>query len=179
MPIGMANSPRRENSKELAGRRSRWPDTNTVLTATGADGPKSAERHPGPAQSQQAQIRETCRVLVVDDDLSIRLTVSEFLEDEGYQVTTASNGRDALAIIEQERPTLVLLDMRMPIMDGWGFARELRSREINIRLVVMTAARDARSWAEEIGATAYVAKPFDLSALLGILDGLCSNQQDG
>ena len=124
---------------------------------------------PGPA----TRIREACRILIVDDDAAIRMTVSEFLQDEGFDVRTASNGREAIAIIERERPTLVLLDMRMPILDGSGFAAELRARGIELPLVVMTAARDARRWAEEINATAYVAKPFDFPVLLDTFDQLC------
>jgi CheY-like chemotaxis protein len=109
-------------------------------------------------------------ILIVDDDVSIRTALVAFLEDEGYSVEAATNGAEALRCIARRRPTLVLLDMRMPIMDGWDFAAELRARGLDIPLVVMTAARDARRWAEEISATAYVAKPFDLAELLSKLD---------
>ena len=68
--------------------------------------------------------------------------------------------------LEVEAPALVLLDMRMPVMDGWEFARRLVQRDSPPPVVVMTAARDARAWAEEIGAAAYVAKPFELEDLV-------------
>ena len=55
-------------------------------------------------------------------------------------------------------------------MDGWGFARELRSRGIDLPILVMTAAQNARLWAEEIGATGYVAKPFDLMELVAAVE---------
>jgi two-component system, chemotaxis family, chemotaxis protein CheY len=103
---------------------------------------------------------------VVDDDPSIRTTVSDVLDLEGYHVVTASNGVEALERVEQNSPSLVLLDMRMPVMDGWGFARELMTRGLKLPILVMTAADNARAWAEEIGADGYVAKPFDLVELI-------------
>jgi two-component system, chemotaxis family, chemotaxis protein CheY len=105
-------------------------------------------------------------ILVVDDDPSIRATVSDVLDLEGYDVVTATNGAEALERVEQRRPALVLLDMRMPIMDGWGFARELVTRGLKLPILVMTAADNARAWADEIGADGYVAKPFDLNDLI-------------
>jgi CheY-like chemotaxis protein len=105
-------------------------------------------------------------ILVIDDDLAIRTTVAEILMSEGYSVATAINGADGLQSLERIDPALVLLDMRMPILDGWGFARALQSRGVQIPILVMTAAQDARRWAHEIDAQGYVAKPFDLIDLL-------------
>lgn len=106
-------------------------------------------------------------VLVVDDDSSIVSTVREVLKDEGYEVATAMDGQAALRRIDQDVPALVLLDMRMPIMDGWQFAAEVRRRGLDLPIVVMTAAQDAQRWAGEIGADGYVSKPFDIDDLLG------------
>ncbi len=111
-------------------------------------------------------------VLVVDDDPAILTTVSEILQFEGYAVRTATNGAEALRLVEHARPWLVLLDMRMPVMDGWGFARALRARGIDVPIVVMTAAADSRRWAEEIGAAGHVAKPFELLDLVGAVERL-------
>ena len=111
-------------------------------------------------------------ILVVDDDPSILATVSEILEFEGYPVSTASNGAEALAQIERRQPSLILLDMRMPVMDGWGFARRLAEQGVRLPIVVMTAAQDARRWAEEIGAAGFVPKPFDLPDLLDTVERL-------
>jgi CheY-like chemotaxis protein len=105
-------------------------------------------------------------VLIVDDDDAIRDLVSDVLDAEGYSVATARNGADALQFIEQERPALVLLDMRMPILDGWGFAHAVKQRGWAVPIIVMTAASDAQQWANEIGAESYLAKPFDLNDLL-------------
>jgi DNA-binding response OmpR family regulator len=112
-------------------------------------------------------------VLVVDDDPMIRRTIGMFLNTEGYAVETAANGADALAHIARERPSVVLLDMRMPVMDGWTFVRELQLRGITLPIVVMTAAEDARRCAEEVGAAAYVAKPVSFPALIARIDQLC------
>lgn len=114
------------------------------------------------------------RILVVDDDAIVRGTISMFLEVEGYAVQTAADGAEALEQIERERPAVVLLDMRMPVMDGWDFVRELHARNLDLPVVVMTAARDARRWAEEVGASAYVPKPVSLPALIARIDQLAS-----
>lgn len=108
-------------------------------------------------------------ILVIDDDPAILATVAAILSDEGYHVLTAANGAEGLRCLEQGRPALILLDMRMPVLDGWGFAQALRTRAINLPIIVMTAAQDARRWAQEIGADGYLAKPFDLTDLLDIV----------
>lgn len=106
------------------------------------------------------------RILIVDDDHAIRITLTEVLSEEGYEVVTATNGVEGLAAVEAAAPAVVLLDMRMPVMDGWAFARALRERGLSPPLVVMTAAQEAARWAAEIGATSVLAKPFDLTELL-------------
>jgi two-component system, chemotaxis family, chemotaxis protein CheY len=105
-------------------------------------------------------------VLVVDDDAAIRDAVRDVLESEGIAVETAANGADALEQVSRHRPRLVLLDMRMPVLDGWGFASALRDRGLTLPVVVMTAAADASRWAEEIGAIGVVAKPFGVAELV-------------
>lgn len=109
-------------------------------------------------------------VLVVDDDPSIVETLSEFLQMEGYAVFTAANGAEALERVHHHALGLVLLDMRMPVMDGWGFARALQAEGRDIPILVMTAAQDAQQWAAEVGAVAYVPKPFDLLDVLNAVE---------
>ena len=111
----------------------------------------------------------TRHVLVVDDDPDLRATVAEILDLEGCDVEEATNGAEALAQIASSPPCVVLLDMRMPLMDGWGVARELRARGIAVPIVVMTAAQDAGRWAREIDADAFLAKPFELDDLLTVI----------
>ena len=110
------------------------------------------------------------RILVVDDEPDIRATVQAMLEIEGYVVGVAANGADALASVERETPDLILLDMRMPVLDGWGFATELRRRGHQVPVVVMTAARDAARWASEIAAAASLSKPFRYDDLIGAVE---------
>jgi CheY-like chemotaxis protein len=109
-------------------------------------------------------------VLVVDDEADIREPVAMLLEDAGYRVVTAADGLEALDQVSRELPAVILLDMRMPRMDGWQFARECRARfNRQVPIVVMTAAQDARQRAADVGAEAFVAKPFDLDHLLAVV----------
>lgn len=108
-------------------------------------------------------------VLVVDDDTSILDTVSAILTGEGYDVVSATGGQEALDAVARRRPAVILLDMRMPVMDGWAVARALRSQGISVPIVVMTAAESAKRWADEVGAEGFLAKPFGLDELLTIV----------
>lgn len=122
----------------------------------------------------------TCSVLVVDDDPTILATVADALDLEGYPVLTAGNGQEALDALDRteraRRPRLVLLDMRMPVLDGWGFIRAVRERRLSLAVVVMTAAADARRWAREIEAQAVLPKPFELDDLIDAVKQFCSAQ---
>jgi DNA-binding response OmpR family regulator len=109
-------------------------------------------------------------ILVVDDDPEILAMLRDFLEGEGLSVRTAANGEEALAVLRDIAPSLILLDMRMPVLDGWGFAERYQAQAHGYPIVVMTAAESARSWAQEIGATGYIAKPFDVNELLQTIE---------
>jgi CheY-like chemotaxis protein len=117
------------------------------------------------------------RVLIVDDDVSILDTVSAILSNEGYQVKAAAGGEEALALVAAWRPTLVLLDMRMPLMDGWAVARALREAGSKVPIIVMTAAENAKRWAEEIDAAGHLAKPFELDDLLACVEKFGSKER--
>ncbi len=118
------------------------------------------------------------RVLVVDDDTSILDTITAILSQEGYGVVGAASGEEALALLRTWHPTLVLLDMRMPVMDGWTVARLMRENGMRVPIVVMTAAENARRWADEIGAEAHLAKPFGLDDLLATVARFGSGRRD-
>ena len=105
------------------------------------------------------------RVLVVDDDASIRELLSAAFEDDGYEVLPAKNGEDALAVCARWRPDVIVLDLMMPVMDGWTFAKRLRERD-DIPIVVLSAANDLERHAKNLGAAFVVGKPFDLDQLL-------------
>ena len=109
-------------------------------------------------------------VLVVDDDEAILDIVRDTLVLENIPVVTAQDGVAALQEVETGPVSLVLLDMRMPGMDGWQFARTARERGLNLRIVVMTAAQDANKWARDIGAVDFLEKPFDLARLIAVVE---------
>ena len=113
------------------------------------------------------------RVLVVEDDPAIRQLIAFALSDEGYEVEEAANGRTALERVERQHPDLIILDMKMPEMDGWQFARLYRARyDHRVPIIVLTAARDAAQRSGDIEAEDYVAKPFDLDQLIGHVKGI-------
>lgn len=106
-------------------------------------------------------------ILVVDDDPDVLDLIVAVLERAGYHPRVATNGREALVAAEEHAPALVLLDMLMPVMDGWACARALRNRYGGSpKIVVVTAAEHARAWAEEVGADGVLPKPFDSRSLV-------------
>jgi CheY-like chemotaxis protein len=109
-------------------------------------------------------------VLVVDDDEALRTMVGFVLETAGYGVRLAEDGLEALEQIRTGLPDLILLDMRMPRMDGWEFGRRVRAAYgRRIPVVVLTAAEHAEKRAKEIDADDFVAKPFDVDNLLRVV----------
>jgi len=103
---------------------------------------------------------------VVDDDRDIGELVRMALVDEGYDVVLASNGAAALDASQVQPFDIILLDMRMPVMDGWTFARTYRALPgPHAPVIVVTAARDASERAAEINADGFLAKPFSLDEL--------------
>jgi CheY-like chemotaxis protein len=81
-------------------------------------------------------------ILVVDDEKHVCLLYEEEFKDEGYNVLTASNGREALEIVEQHNPDLVLLDIKMPEMDGSEFLRHVRQVDTALPIIISTAYGD-------------------------------------
>lgn len=101
------------------------------------------------------------RILVVDDETKLVNVLRGYLEEAGYEVATASNGREALFAARDHRPDLIILDLMMPELDGWEFMRQHR-RESNTPVIMLTArVEDADKIAGlELGADDYVTKPF-------------------
>ena len=108
-------------------------------------------------------------VLVVDDDPEIVQFVSAALEDEGFAVTTAIDGHQALEMAAQTPPDLVVLDMMMPRLDGAGVAAELRRLHGDIPILLMTADGRAEEKATRAGEFAHLPKPFDVNRLLTLV----------
>lgn len=108
------------------------------------------------------------QILAIDDDETIRNLVVLALREEGFDVATAANGRAALEWLDKGgKPALILLDMRMPVMNGWEFATQYRARPgEHAPIVTFTAAVDAGDRAKEINADYALPKPFDLEELI-------------
>jgi CheY-like chemotaxis protein len=114
---------------------------------------------------------ETCRLLVVDDDANIREMLDMVLVSEGFEVVTAAHGAAALTLLDQIRLDVILLDMKMPVMDGWEFLKRYRQRPgQKVPVVVLTAAQDDKRRAADVGADAYIAKPFAIDDLIRVLN---------
>jgi DNA-binding response OmpR family regulator len=111
--------------------------------------------------------RPTSEVLVVEDEPDLTALLEMLLTGAGYAVRTAGDGAEALLRVAERMPSLVLLDMCMPIMNGWEFAREFAARYARAApVLVVTAEVDARLCAMEIGADAWLQKPFGLDDFL-------------
>ena len=110
-------------------------------------------------------------VLLVDDEPDILLMLKMSFEDEGHQVETAANGELALQRLAQGGIDAVVLDMMMPVVDGWGVLRGKREAGDTTPVIVVSAKSDPRD-AEKVlalGAVEYVMKPFDLDALIRLV----------
>ncbi len=114
------------------------------------------------------------RVLVVDDDENLRASLRQVLELEDYDVETAANGELALSVAVPFEPDVIVLDVMMPVLDGFECLKRLReSSELKDTPVVMLTARDeSESFlnGRELGAESYLVKPFNLSDLIEVIE---------
>jgi two-component system, OmpR family, alkaline phosphatase synthesis response regulator PhoP len=115
-------------------------------------------------------------VLVVDDEPQVAWVLRFSLEHEGYRTYTASNGVEALEELEKHHPRLVVLDLMMPELDGWGVLERIVKLPVEQRprVVIVSALTgpDDKAKATALGADAFVPKPFDVEELIGVLGGL-------
>lgn len=129
----------------------------------------SAVKFESPVQNKAGdeEIAGSMRVLVVDDDRPSLKMTAFLLREEGYTVFTADNGQDALRLIEDKTPDLLVLDVMMPGMDGWEVTRHLR-RTTNLPIIILSAKGETtdRVYGLDLGADDYLAKPFEPSELL-------------
>lgn len=103
------------------------------------------------------------RILIVDDEQSVREVLSEYFTEQGYSVENAAGGEEALALVQRSTPDLVLLDVRMPGIDGVETLRRIREIAPDVSVIMVTANEDIGLAREtlKLGALDYVAKPFD------------------
>ena len=107
------------------------------------------------------------RILIVDDEQESRELISEFLQLKGYQILIAADGQEAITIVKNERPHIVLLDIRMPGLDGIEVLKRIRAIDKGIGIIMITAVKDERvgEQALKLGACDYITKPIDLNDL--------------
>ena len=118
------------------------------------------------------------RVLVIDDDEAIRELLALVLDEEGYAVQTAGDGRAALALLQDWQADLIVLDLLMPGMDGAAFLAELRPEPGRERpVLLLSAAQGAGEAAWRLGVAGAFAKPFDLDELLLSIDRLVRRER--
>ena len=118
------------------------------------------------------------RILVIDDAPDILDLVQNMLEQEGYEVIATTNGRSALEQIMTIEPDLIVLDLFMPVMDGYEFIVQLRQRDQqkgSIPIILLTAHKLAQDEIERLGVAGYFQKPFRQRELLHKINGLLSN----
>jgi CheY-like chemotaxis protein len=117
----------------------------------------------------------TATVLVVEDETDIRMLARYILEPAGHRVLEASSGEEAMALLEQESPDLILLDIRLPEMTGWDVLRSLKGgRFADVPVAIMSAhsSGDTLRRAQQAGSQGYLVKPFDSDNLLALVDDL-------
>jgi DNA-binding response OmpR family regulator len=121
-------------------------------------------------------------ILVVDDDSAIRLVLRIELTAEGHDVLEAADGREALERIAEWHPDLLLLDLMMPVMDGWEVLRELEGDDTAPPIVIISAlATDAGGHVAatlRLGALDYIAKPFEPGHLVAFVDAVLRVDED-
>jgi two-component system response regulator (stage 0 sporulation protein F) len=113
------------------------------------------------------------KILIVDDQYGIRVLLDEVFRKEGYQTYQAANGTQALSIAEKDEPDLVILDMKIPGMDGLEILRRIKSLNQSMRVIMITAygELDLIQEAMRLGALTHFTKPFDIDELRKKVEG--------
>ncbi|MBE3559042.1 MAG: response regulator [Ktedonobacteraceae bacterium] len=120
-------------------------------------------------------------ILVIENDVSNRILIERVLSTRGYHCISASNGREALALLEHEHADLILTDISMPVLDGYRTTQLIRARPAlaNVPIVAVTAfaLSDEGEAARRIGCTEYLTKPFKPRQLLEVVERLLPQKQ--
>jgi CheY-like chemotaxis protein len=119
-------------------------------------------------------------VLIVDDDATITSVLEFLLADSGYEVRSAGDGRVALQLSEEWHPDLILLDLMMPVMNGWEVMTRLRANPEmrHIPVLILSADQNVARKAMDLGAEGYIAKPFDVDDLLSRVASLLKSHKE-
>jgi len=121
-------------------------------------------------EEPEPEAAESVKVMVVDDSITVRKVTTRLLERHNMQVITAKDGVDAVTILQEEHPDVMLLDIEMPRMDGFELARHMRSmeglRDIPIIMITSRTGEKHRNLATELGVKRYLGKPYQEADLL-------------
>ena len=112
------------------------------------------------------------KVLIIDDETDLQELIKDVLEEKNYQVFCASSGADGILLNEQKNPDLIILDLRMPEMDGIETLRNIRNADDSVIVVILTGygCPDTIRDATDLNVSEYLSKPFGNSELLDIID---------
>lgn len=115
------------------------------------------------------------KVLIIDDEPHLRDLIKDVLEPEGYRVFCAANGADGIALNRQQDPDVIILDLRMPGMDGIETLRHIRASDERVRIVILTgyASPDTIRDAADLDASEYLSKPFANDDLVSVIANAC------
>ena len=130
-----------------------------------------SDRPDSPARPKQRAAKTRRRILVVDDDRDLRELLAAVLSSAGYEVLTAENGAAALSVLRNVLPDLIVLDLMMPVMNGWQFreAQTTLPDYARIPVICLSGHHAARHQATILGISACVLKPFEVDELLGVV----------
>jgi len=117
------------------------------------------------------------KILIIDDERPIRETLEMFLREKGYEVLTSEDGEDGLKAVQSERPEIVILDIRLPGMDGLEVLRRIKEKQEDIHVIMMTAYHDMETTdqAMKLGAYEYIHKPLDVDEFEMAIEKVVSN----
>src|SRR5579871_2730002 len=109
----------------------------------------------------------TKTVLVVEDNDITREGLAIVLRQASFKVTLAGNGEQALASLRESRPDVVLLDMVMPVLDGWHFLQQVKAENVpDLPIIIVTATVLTREWAQQQGCCGFIRKPIEMAEML-------------
>ncbi len=138
---------------------------------------KKNTQHYGESKVQKYMSNSQATILVIDDQPGIRRLLTEVLQDEGYKVVTAQNGYEGIQVAQDINPHVILMDMKMPGMDGIEALKELKRKGQGDQVIMMTAygELDMVNEAREAGMRDYITKPFDIMSLCQIIQASINN----
>jgi DNA-binding response OmpR family regulator len=122
------------------------------------------------------------RILIADDSADIRQLLSAILVEEGHKVVVAGDGQKALDLMGADPPDLLILDIMMPVLDGYGVLKEMKrsGHRSDVRILILTAKASESDWVRgyKMGADQYLTKPFGSDELLAAIEGMLSMSKD-